>query len=352
MDRRNRNGKGGRRTIGRSLALAVAGAAGSLVGTAHHAHASVIDVVLSRSADGNTSVPVINTPNNGVTPLTYTPGTVSIPVAPGQTYDAADTADTGTNWNTLLVPGPSVNNTSGSSTTTLYQQNLPLVDSLGNSTTALLSISFTENNGKNDTVHSTGMCNGTNPGSDGLLANPALPNSAAPPNGPGQLQGLMSQSWLDNGTSEFINFNMSGLTPGHQYLLYVYGAGANVGNGGSYTVGAAGTVNAAYEGTGFNATAFAYSTEPNATQIYRSVFDNTGINPIPEKGLTWTVLPVVTDASGDLQWFVNKDNATGSKGYINGFQLDDLTPVPEPASIGVLAAGSLALMLRKRRRST
>ena len=354
MEGRNQNGKGGRRLIARSVALAVAGIAGTVLGTAHHAGASVVDVVLSRTGDGNTSVGNTSQPNNGITPVTYIPGTVNIPDAPGGlpsappstvSYDAADTQDPGMAWNTLLCPTVSVSNTTGGNITTLYQQNIPLVNSLGTSTADLLSVSFTENNGKNDVTHNTGVTNVTNtPGSDGLLANPQLPTQAGPPNGPANVTGLMGQSWFDNGTSEIITFGMAGLIPGHAYNLYVYGSGAGNGNGGTYTVPATN------QGVGYNSTTGAYTTEPNATQIFRSVFDSSsGTNPAPELGLSWTVLPVVADAGGNLSFNVVKDNGSGSKGYINGFQLDDLN-VPEPASVGLLGVGSLALMLRKRGR--
>jgi hypothetical protein len=350
MDRRNQNAKGGRRMLARSVALAVASAAGALVGTAHQASASVVDVVLSRTLAGDTAG---NTGNNGINAVTYTPSLLNIPDAPQPnpptvSYDAADMLDPGTLWNSLLCPATSVNNTTGSAITTIYQQNIPLVNSLGTSTADLLSVSFTENNNKNDTIHQTGMGNGTNPGTDGLAANPALPTQAGPPNGPANLTGLVGQSWFNNGAgSEIMNFGLTGLIPGHSYKLYVYGAGANNGNGGTYTVPAANQdiVN------GYNTASGAYSTEPNKNGIYRSVFDATGINPAPELGLTWTVLPVVADGSGNLTFSVSTDVATGSKGYINGFQLDDLN-VPEPASVGLLGVGSLALMLRKRKRQT
>jgi hypothetical protein len=338
-----RNGRNTRK-IRRSVALVVAGAAGAVMGAVQHAGASVVDVVLSRTSDGNASVGNTSLTNNGITPVTYTPSTLTIPDAPEasptQTYDAADEADPGTTWNELLCPsaGTSVNNTTGSTITTIYQQNIPLVNSLGASTGVQLSLSFTEANGKDDTVHNIGIASST--GTDGLAANPVLNTSSNP-----STQGLMEQSWFDNGTTEEINFGLTGLIPGHEYNLYVYGSGNTTGNGGTYTVPTAN------QGTGYNTSSGFYSTEPTGV-IDRSVFDSTGINPLPEEGLTWTVLPVMADGNGDLTFSVNKDVSSTSKGVVNGFQLDDLTLVPEPASIGLLAMSGLTLMARSRKRRT
>jgi hypothetical protein len=310
-----------RRKAAVALAIALASA-----GLCASAGAAVINVQLSRTAGGDTTG---NSTNNGIFAETYTPTQVTIPVVGSQTYDAADTTDSGTTWNSLKVPANKVSNSTGGNITTVYQQNLPLVDSGGNSTSALLDVSFTENNGKNDAISSTGLVAGTNPGTDGLSANPS---------------GLMAQSWYDNGTSEIITFALHSLPASTDYNLYIYGAGQNVGYGGTYTVPAAN------QASGYNTAAGAYSTEPSATSIYRSVFDASS-NPVTEQGLTWTVLPVTSDANGNLTFNVNKDAGSGIKGSINGFQLDSGGSIatPEPASLGVLAMGGLALLAHRRK---
>jgi hypothetical protein len=299
----------------RALALAV-GAVGLGLGVmATRANASAIDVSLSRTT-------------SAADPVTTENPVINIPDAPGVTYDAADTTDSGTTWNSLITPTVTHNDQTGSNLTSVVEQNLSLVDSHDNvSPIAISQILFTEGNGKNDTIHQTGIVAGTNPGLDGLSSNPAL---------------LMNQSWVTNGTAETITFSLTGLVPSSPYALYIYGAGGNIGSGGTYTLPAAN------QGVGYIATAGNYSTEPNKTGAFRSVFDSTGINPTPELGLSWQLLPAVADASGDLSFTVNTDLATGIKGSINGFQLDTVN-TPEPASLGFLAVGAAALLGRRRK---
>jgi hypothetical protein len=270
-----------------------------------------INVQLSRTTSASTIVTTENAP---------------ITIA-GNT---ADTADSGTFWNSLICPTVATANTSGSQLTYTVEQNLSLVDSSDNaSSVSISSIQFSENNNKTDTIHNTGMVAGTNPGTDGLSANPSS---------------LVGQSWFNNGTSEFMIFNLTGLTPGNLYNLYIYGAGQNVGFGGTYTVPVAN------QAAGYNAAANAYSTEPSATSIYRSVVDSGG-NPLTEQGLTWAELPVQADSSGDLSFDVLKDGLSGIKGSINGFQLQP-EPTPEPSTMALFGGGlSLAAAAFRRGRA-
>jgi hypothetical protein len=72
-----------------------------------------------------------------------------------------------------------------------------------------------------------------------------------------------------------------------------------------------------------------------------------GNNPLPEQGLTWVLLPGVVDPNGNLEIFVQEDNASGSNAFVNGFQLDF---IPEPATLGLFsAAAALGLLARRRR---
>jgi hypothetical protein len=300
-------------TFHRAIAFVITATCGLVL--AVRVNAQAIDVQLSRT----TGAGIVTTVNSPIT----------IPVAPGQTYDAADTTDTGTTWNSLIASTLTSNNLSGGNVTFVTEQNLPLVDSLGNaSAVTISSIQFTEPTGKNDGIHQTGVVAVSNPGTDGLTNNPA---------------GLMAQNWFDNGTGESMTFNLSGLTPNAVYNLYVYGAGTTNGFGGTFTAPVANRA------AGYNATTGAYTTEPQLANIYRSVFDSTGINPTPEQNLSWVLLPVQADGSGNLSFSANKDNGSGIKGSINGFQID---AVPEPSTLALAGAGlGIMFMMIRRRRS-
>ena len=103
------------------------------------AAAQAINVELSRTAS---LAPLVTTVNS--------PITISGPTA--------DIADSGTIWNSLICPTNATANSSGSQLTFTVSQNLPLVDSGGNaSSVSISSIQFSENNGKTDTIHNTGM---------------------------------------------------------------------------------------------------------------------------------------------------------------------------------------------------
>jgi hypothetical protein len=325
------------------LAAAVAGVVAGM-GLVRQASAfpqdpNAIDVLISRSSDGDN---LGSSTNQGVVPQTYTPSLTGVPYAPAAVYDAADTNDGGTLWNTLLSPPSALAaNTSGLPVTVTFQQNLPLADSEGNSNGAKLNVFFVLPNNKSDGIHNAGVTSlGT--GSDELTANPTE---------------LMSQSWFANSTSETIIFQLTGLTPNLGYNLYMYGGGANGGfagsaNGGSFSLAPSNQGYGYGGGTGWFSTAGlsgqgAYITVPNNSSYY-SVFSASGGNdPTPERGLSWVLLPAVSDANGNLSVFVQMDNPSLSKGYVNGFQLQPL--VPEPATLGLLGAAAAGLMARRRK---
>jgi hypothetical protein len=122
---------------------------------------------------------------------------------------------------------------------------------------------------------------------------------------------------------------------GDTFSLYVYGSGTTNGQGGVFTLAAS--------NGGASAT-----TNSSSTNRYLSVFAADGISPGPEKGLSWNLLSGTVDASGDVT-FTETDNADLVKPGMNGFQLD--IAVPEPASLGLLALGGVALLGRRRSRT-
>jgi hypothetical protein len=289
----------------RLLALAAAGATAAAGFTQQAARAAsgstgaAINVMISRSSDGDSLKG--DAANLTVEPMTYTPALTSIPVAPGATYDAADTADSGTQWNVLLTPPTAVQvNGTGAVVTIVFQKNIPLSDSTGTATPAKLNVLYLEAPDKSNGIHSAALPSSTGTDADGLEVNP---------------KELIKTSWIAGSTAEQIEFQLTGLTPNQTFDLFIYGAGKN-GNGGTFTIADPN------QGSGYNKTEGAYTTEPTEGSVYHSVFGGkSGIDPKPEEGKTWLVLPAQADGQGSLAFFVNHHHGTKIKGSINGFQL-------------------------------
>jgi hypothetical protein len=321
--------------------LAGACLAGGIVFTIpQFSHADVvIDVGLANSTTLTTTT--TNATNGGINPVTYTPVQVTVADAPSENYDAADTSDPGTIWNSIqsVSTTPTV-----SVSPILYQSSLPLVTSTGAAISAELNVYALEGvaNGKEDYLHSTSNAPAT-AGTDGLLPNPANSTylvASVATNGNGYTASnaqrlLMGNEWVTNSTADGMEFEVTGLTAeeGDTFSLYVYGAGSVDGSGGTFTL--------ASSNGGASAT-----TNSNTAQRYLSVFDSTGVNPTPEKGLSWNLLSGVVDTNGDVTFSEAAIAGDSAKESINGFQLD--VAVPEPTSIGLLALGSLGLLTRKR----
>ena len=229
------------RNSGRNLRI-LAGAclAGGVVVTIpQFSHADVvIDVGLANSTTLTTTT--TNASNGGINPVTYTPVQVTIADAPGENYDAADTSDPGTIWNSIqsvsTVPTLSVSSV-------LYQSSLPLVTSTGAAISAELNVTALEGNGKVDYLHTTSNAPAT-AGTDGLDPNPANSTylvSNVATNGNGYTASnvqrlLMGNEWVTNSTSDGMQFEVTGLTAyeGDTFSLYVYGAGSVDGSGGTF----------------------------------------------------------------------------------------------------------------------
>jgi hypothetical protein len=319
------------------LALAVCG----VVGMTSHANAAAINVAL---ANHSTTTTTTNAGNSTIDPVTYTPMHVNIPVAPGQTYDAADTTDVGTMWNSLqsVTTVPAAN---GGTTpiNVLYESAIPLVDSSGTATSVTLNVSAIEPAAKADSIH-TGQQ--TAAGTDGLLPNPGSTSAGTGANNGWGVSGsaqqeLMGNEWISNGAAEGMIFSLSGLAAG-TYNIYVYGSGTNNGQGATFTLDPSNVITTA-----------AATTNSNTASEFHSVFDSTGINPTPELGLSWNLLTGTVGANGILTFTATASETSGPvKPGVNGFQIDAVAggvTTPEPASLGVLAIGGLSLLARRRK---
>jgi PEP-CTERM motif len=360
----------------------LAGAVYGVVGSASGVHAAAIDVALSSAGVIQTTNPdasAFGSNNHGITPFVYgstTPtnygtvtggGIVTTPVplttiadAPGQTYDAADTTDTGNTWNSL--EGVTTNLAANTTATSyiLEEQNVPLVDSTGASTGVTLNeyLRLPANKGTADGTRL--FANSTTAGSDGLLPNPvnSLNSASSPGDGYGagaSHRELMGTGWSLNGTTEGLGFTLIGLTPSTTYNLYLYSGSSTIGQGGNFTAVSTILTDTNGNTTGGTATGTAVQTNTlggaNGSN-FRSVFDSTGINPTPEKGQSWNLLSLTTDANGDASFALTGDSAGGIKPILNGFQIDlPSSNVPEPASALLLGLGGLGLLGRRRSRS-
>ena len=358
----------------------LAGAVYGVVGSASGAHAAAIDVALSSAAVvqvTNPDVTAVGANNHGITPFVYGAATAgnyaetgtsggsptsavqltTIADAPGQTFDAADQTDSGNTWNSLQAVTTNLATNTTATTYILEEQNVPLVDSTGATTGVTLNeyLRLPSNKGTADGTRQ--FNNSTTAGSDGLLPNPVNSLNSASAAGDGYGVGgshreLMGTGWSTNGTTEGFGFTLMGLTPSTIYNLYLYSGSTTLGQGGNFTGVSTILTDSNGNTTGGAVQGTAVQTNTSNTTNFRSVFDSTAINPVPEEGKSWNLLTLTSDANGDLSFALTGDSAGGVKPILNGFQLD--TPpaaVPEPASALVLGLSGLGLLGRRRPKS-
>jgi hypothetical protein len=121
-----------------------------------------------------------------------------------------------------------------------------------------------------------------------------------------------------------LSFAFSGLVPNTQYTVYGYGAAQSSTDRGTFFFGA---VNSPILGF----------TSGASTDIA------TGAN------IAWDDFMISTDASGAFTINTNFNSNTSAQGPVNGFQIEGPAPVPEPASICLVAAVCLVMVCARKR---
>ena len=239
------------------------------------------------------------------------PTTANLSAPAGFSYSGAAPV-AGTMWNTAGESTTVPLNTSVGSTSALYN-NLSLVDSLGATISPTLNISY----------YST-VTTGTR----------VQPSNASGENTiqPG---GVMANAWRNyyNGSGNYFTFAFSGLAASTPFDLYFEGGTGGSGQG-------AGISLAAGNAFGANpASITTANTTANFNSVYGSLFDSTDGGTsyqLMAEGTTWEVLHGQSDASGDFSFLFN---GSGSAAYLNGFQLVNTAPVPEPGAAALLLGG-------------
>jgi MYXO-CTERM domain-containing protein len=324
---------------------------GGFAGRASAAVLSAINVSMANFSvtTSNTDASTFGTNNHGITPITYTVPQVNIPLIGTNTFDAADKNDAGTMWNSLQAVSTNLATATTATTYILYEQNLSLADSFGRPSGVTLNVYNRLPSSKLDGFH---LGSNTAAGTDGLnpspLNNAATPASANDGYATGTTHNeLMGTNWIANGTSEGFAFTVSGLLPNTNYSVYLYGAGSTNGQGGRFEGASTILTDANGNTTGGTLNATNVSTNNDAANSYRSVFDATN-SPDSELGKSWNVLSLTSDANGQLSFAEDGKSPTGGiKPALNGFQID-ATPAPEPGMISLAALGALAMLRRRR----
>lgn len=251
------------------------------------------------------------------------PTTQSISAPAGYAYSGPAPV-AGTSWNTVGKSTTIPQNTTPGSDFTLYNA-LSLVEASGLATTAKLTVAY----------HSTVTTGTRTEPSTGNGENVIQPG------------GVMQNAWRNyyNASGNYYTFTFTGLKTSGTYDLYFMGGTAGSGQGAGVTLAASNQ----YQSQALSASTA--NNVQNSNAVYGSLFTSNGSGgyQLMAQGTTWNLLHAQASASGELSFMLN---GTGSAAYLNGFQLVDVTPVPEPSTYAALLGlcGLGAAICRKRRR--
>jgi hypothetical protein len=153
-----------------------------------------------------------------------------------------------------------------------------------------------------------------------------------------------------------IQDTIGGLTPGAEYILYLYGSGTNADNMGStFSLAAANDVagmptSASTTGSPTRAGPIVLPWEANSAD-----YNYAAASASATEGVIWTSLTAQADANGNIN-FLMTNLAGQNQSALNGFQLQPIasTSTPEPSGAFMLVAGIAGLTFlrpRARRRS-
>jgi|GEM_PF-2797834 len=153
-----------------------------------------------------------------------------------------------------------------------------------------------------------------------------------------------------------LSIDISGLTPGAQYDLYLYGSDANSNDvGTTFSLAAANAI--AGDASTATTTGISSVSDPGRNQPFvlpwnvpTTAYGYAWASATATNGQIWTMLQTQADANGNIT-FYHANIAGATTDGVNGFQLQPVS-TPEPTTLALLgiAAGAGLLLTSRRKR--